>query len=302
MNTLKDPIRFAAAGIALALLGFTTDSAYAGILYSNGFEPTDSGTRDFYDSTTNVEGANIAIVASGGGALGLTAASGSHYAEITNTDDAYSIANSLPSGYGQSVYTDYGPRPPAAASSPAAHSTNRPHTTSIRIGRPRRRPIHPPSGLTPRHLLTPAIWTNPISKSAFLEMEQCRWLVLSATLAATGRSQRLPPLDGTPSKRPLRTPAGSSATTFRSSIRQATRSAASTGLQPSRLLPSPAPITAIGQPYGKMASAQPLGRTKTACLNVLGIDDVQVGTVPEPASFSLLGIGALALLRRRRRA
>ncbi|MGA2440118.1 MAG: PEP-CTERM sorting domain-containing protein [Tepidisphaeraceae bacterium] len=35
--------------------------------------------------------------------------------------------------------------------------------------------------------------------------------------------------------------------------------------------------------------------------NVVALDNI-VGTVPEPASFSLLGIGALALLRRRRRA
>jgi hypothetical protein len=36
--------------------------------------------------------------------------------------------------------------------------------------------------------------------------------------------------------------------------------------------------------------------------DVLAIDNVQVGTVPEPASLSVLGIGAAMLLRRRRRA
>jgi hypothetical protein len=35
--------------------------------------------------------------------------------------------------------------------------------------------------------------------------------------------------------------------------------------------------------------------------DVLAIDDVQVGTVPEPASFSVLVLGGMALLARRRR-
>lgn len=36
--------------------------------------------------------------------------------------------------------------------------------------------------------------------------------------------------------------------------------------------------------------------------NTLDIDNVEVGTVPEPASLSLIGLGLPMLLRRRRRA
>jgi hypothetical protein len=45
----------------------------------------------------------------------------------------------------------------------------------------------------------------------------------------------------------------------------------------------------------------PTGSGENGAADILGIDNVQVGIVPEPASFSLLGVGALALLRRRRR-
>src|ERR1700733_6699592 len=82
--------------------------ARAAILYSDGFEPADLGAVDFFHSTTGNQGQNISIVANGGGALHLTAAHGSYYAEITNTDDACSNANGYPPGYGQSVFTDYG--------------------------------------------------------------------------------------------------------------------------------------------------------------------------------------------------
>ena len=37
-------------------------------------------------------------------------------------------------------------------------------------------------------------------------------------------------------------------------------------------------------------------------LSSIGLDDVSVQTVPEPASMAALGLGALALLRRRKRA
>jgi hypothetical protein len=87
--------------VSIALI--TSHSVQAAVEYFNGFEPGDSGTRDFYDSTTNAQGFNISIVPNGGGVLGLTAPSGTHYAEITNTNDAYQNP-----GYGQSVYTDYG--------------------------------------------------------------------------------------------------------------------------------------------------------------------------------------------------
>lgn len=87
---------------ASALLALSS-TANADSLYFNGFEPGDPGTRDFYDSTTDAQGADITIVPNGGGQLHLTAPTGSYYAEITNVDNTYN-----PGYSGQSVFTDYG--------------------------------------------------------------------------------------------------------------------------------------------------------------------------------------------------
>jgi PEP-CTERM motif len=42
-------------------------------------------------------------------------------------------------------------------------------------------------------------------------------------------------------------------------------------------------------------------KMKSDCDLVLGIDNVQVGAVPEPTSFTILALGGMALLARRRR-
>ena len=105
---MKHAMGLLAAIAALSLTGM----AKATSLYSNGFETGDPGTRDIYDSTTNAQGGDITIVPSLGGTLGLTAASGNNYAEITNVDNTYQPAVPPPGGdgigYGQSIYTDYG--------------------------------------------------------------------------------------------------------------------------------------------------------------------------------------------------
>ena len=105
-RTTRRALIFALSLAASALLALSS-AASADTLYSNGFEPGDPGTRDFYDSTTNAQGADITIVPNGEGTLGLTAPSGTHYAEITNVDDTYQAPPPSP-GYGESVYTDYG--------------------------------------------------------------------------------------------------------------------------------------------------------------------------------------------------
>lgn len=113
MKTPKNDFRFAASYFGAAgLLFFTAAGASAQLLYQNSFEPGDPGAADFYDSTLNTPAAStpssvpgvseMTVVSNGGGQLGLTAPDGTHYAEIANVDDTY-----LP-GYGESVYTDYG--------------------------------------------------------------------------------------------------------------------------------------------------------------------------------------------------
>lgn len=65
-------------------LGLLATSAPAEVPYFNGFE-TPTSVNDF-QSPSGVPGAGITRVASGGGTLGYTAAGGSFYAEIHNTD------------------------------------------------------------------------------------------------------------------------------------------------------------------------------------------------------------------------
>ncbi len=103
-----------AAGAAVA------PSAFANQPYFNGFE-TPGSTQDFSgpvitDPSTGAysiqPGADITRVASGGGTLGLTAASGGYYAEITNvhntylpTDKTYGQATAAYFGGAQQSYT-----------------------------------------------------------------------------------------------------------------------------------------------------------------------------------------------------
>jgi len=107
--------------VALAIMAFVgvfvSISRADTLIYSNGFESGQPGASDFYDSTTNTQGADITVVPSGGGTLHLTAASGNNYAEITNVDDTYQTV------YGESVYTDYGAPTGIPISGPFFEST-----------------------------------------------------------------------------------------------------------------------------------------------------------------------------------
>src|SRR5579862_8836165 len=88
--------------IGMMVLAMCVSAKATTLYYYDGFEPTQPQGADFYDSTTNTQGLGITVVPNGGGTLHLTAPNGTHYAEITNTDDTYQT------GYGESVYTDYG--------------------------------------------------------------------------------------------------------------------------------------------------------------------------------------------------
>src|SRR5579872_1945157 len=90
MTASKNNSRFTTIVLGITvLLWIASAVTHAGVLYFNGFEAGDPGTADFYDSTTNAQGADITIVPSGGGTLHLTAPGGGHYAEITNVHDTY---------------------------------------------------------------------------------------------------------------------------------------------------------------------------------------------------------------------
>jgi hypothetical protein len=71
--------------------------------YKQGFETDTSGWTTYNDGTTP---STITRVPSGTG--GINAADGGSYAQVTNSDDSYSIENGLPSGYGNSGYSFFG--------------------------------------------------------------------------------------------------------------------------------------------------------------------------------------------------
>ncbi len=89
--------------ISLALA--VAQTSFGASLYFQGFETDTSGwTPDTSGTTTGT----ITRVASGGGSLGLTAADGSYYAEVTNSDNSYQAATPGSSGYGTGGYSFFG--------------------------------------------------------------------------------------------------------------------------------------------------------------------------------------------------
>jgi hypothetical protein len=288
-------------------------------LYQNGFELGDPGAADFYDSTTgnpaastpsSVGGVNeITVVPSGGGQLGLTAPQGSNYAEIANVDDTYQA------GYGESVITDYGyergggtyvanqPTYAAVANNGQAfyESTEYYMNTNWVAAGPNnlgqafwidttpysdpgyldesnfRIQVNGPSSSTPIQVL--AAIGNPGTEGSVANITTSGWYTFKTTFEDDGGfvENDLIVLD------PLGNEIGdlSGVTTLPWS-------------------------SLLGTNYGDWTTVwedgfgATVGPNENGAADILGIDNVQVGIVPEPASFSLLGVGALALMRRRR--
>jgi hypothetical protein len=315
MKTLLPKNRLTAALLGVtSLLWMNSTKSHAQILYSNGFEPGDPGALDFYDSTTGNQGQNITVVPSGGGQLGLTAASGSYYAEVTNTDDAYSNSQGLPPGYGQSVFTDYGysrnggtfvggaPIGPGVANNglpfyestavyinanwspnPVADQTafwidttpyNDPNSndeSNFRVSVP-----------TTGTVAVQAFIGNPGTNGVVASITSSGWYTFKTTFEDTGGfvSNTLSILDST----------GNTVGSL-------------TGVS---TLPW---ADLLGTNYGDWFTVwdngfgSTTGPNENGVADVLGIDDVQVGVVPEPATFSIITLGAAGfLLRRPRRA
>jgi len=99
---LKQLVRLMALGASLAV------TATAGSIYFQGFETDRSGwTPDTSGSTAGT----ITRVANGDGTLHLIAPDGTHYAEVTNSDDAYPSGFTVGqpgSGYGTGGYSLFG--------------------------------------------------------------------------------------------------------------------------------------------------------------------------------------------------
>jgi hypothetical protein len=300
MNTIRHSIRIGASGIALSLLAFVPSPTRAGVLYSNGFEAGDPGTSDFYDSTTGVQGQNIAAVANGGGVLGLTAPSGTHYAEITNTDDAY-----FSPGYGESVYTDYGfsrnglIAGPGVATGGAFYQSTKYYINT--------------NWAAPAATFSPAFWidTTPSEDPGNLDETNFRVNVPGNGTVQVAGFVGNPGTNGA-----VATITSSGWYTFKTTFENSGGLVSNdlSVIDPSGVTigsfsgVTTLPFAALdGTNYGDWTTVWQNGFGGTqlpgenGAPDVMGIDDVQVGTVPEPTSLSLLAVGGLALLRRRRR-
>lgn len=130
-------------GIALGMIGLASQSALADIPYLNGFE-TPSNLNDWYNGASQA-GVGITRVASGGGTLGYTAASGGFYAEIQNVENIQTglgnaggtifgstVATHFSTGFKESIdiYVDTSKWLPQGAVGSNLVISNRPTTTS----------------------------------------------------------------------------------------------------------------------------------------------------------------------------
>jgi hypothetical protein len=288
MKTLTKNYGFTAAVLCVTvILWMLSAFSRAGVIYSNGFEPGDPGTADFYDSTTNTQGADITVVPSGGGTLQLTAPQGTHYAEITNVHDTYNFGQVGPSGYGESVYTDYGAPTGIPISGPFYESTAYYINTAW------------PAASANNNFAGFWIDTTPNNDPGYKDETNFR-------IIDTGSGQigvQMVGLNGTGAA----TITTSGWYTFKTTFEDDGSG---------NVLNNMSIIDSLGNTLGSYAADSSLpvadlvgtnyGDWTTVWQNgfagdVLGIDDVQVGTVPEPASMGLICVGGAAILMRRKR-
>lgn len=286
---------------AAAVLCAGSVTSHAADLYSNGFETGDPGTRDFYDSTTNVQGLNIAIVPSGGGTLHLTAAGGANYAEVNNVDDTYE-----PPVSGESVYTDYG-------DSATGHGvvTSGPFYESTAVY------IDTTWAAAPNSNNNYGFWLDTAPNTDPTDSDETNFRIVDTGNGTIG-VQFAGFGTGTGGTFPAATITKSGWYTFKTTFED------SGGFVGNTLSVSDSTGTVIGSAFNDPANYGPsLPNGATGPLpwgdltgtgygdwvtdwsdgfanDTLGIDNVQVSTVPEPASIGLLGAGVLGLLRRRR--
>jgi hypothetical protein len=300
MNTSKNNYRFVVAVLGVTVLVWIASAVtHAGVLYFNGFETGDPGTAHFYDSTTNAQGADITIVPSGGGTLHLTAPGGTHYAEITNVHDTYNFGQTGPSGYGESVLTDYGYQ--ANGGTFTSGNPNGPGVASNAFYESTAYYIDTTWAAASANNNYQGFWidTTPYSDPNFKDETNFR-------IVDTGNGQigvQMVGLNGSGSATITQSGWYTFKTTFEND-------------GSGNVLNNMSVSDSLGNTIGSFAadSSMPyadLGGTNYAdwttvwqngfANDVLGIDNVQVGTVPEPASVGVLLVGGAAVLMRRRR-
>ncbi|MDP9172549.1 MAG: hypothetical protein M3O30_01625 [Planctomycetota bacterium] len=284
MKLVTSQKRFFPVVAGISLLGFSAAFANAGIIYSNGFENGDPGTHDFFDSTTNTQGADITIAPNGGGVLHLTAPQGTHYAEITNVHDTYQA------GYGQSVFTDFGAgaAPGIVINGPFFQSTS----YYINTGWAAASANNNFQGFW--------IDTTPSNDPTF--KDETNFRIVDTGSGSIG--VQMVGLGGSGST----SITASGWYTFRTTFENDGSG---------NVMNNMSVLDSLGNtvgsytadstmPYANLAGTS-YGDWTTVWQNgfandVLAIDNVQVGNLPEPASLSLIGLSSTLLLRRRRRA
>jgi hypothetical protein len=315
MKASKLDFRFIVAMVGMSTAAwFASTTARASVLYYNGFEPGQPGTTDFADSTLGTQPpppTEMAVVPSGGGTLHLPAASGSYYAEVHNVDDAYSIANGYPLGYGQSVATDYGyvrnggTFVAGAPTGPGVASNGSPFYESSAI-------YIDPSWSAPGSAANDnqGFWvdTTPYNDPNYADETNFR---VNNGGNGTINVQMVGYGTNTGSGYPSVSITQPGWYTFKTTFEDAAGNVANT------LSVSDAGGTILGSAYNDPTLYTPLAWNDLQGTNygdwftvwsngfandTIGIDSVEVGTVPEPASLSLIGLGVPLLLRRRRRA
>jgi hypothetical protein len=314
MKTSKNNYRFTAAVLGVTvLLWIASAVTHAGMLYFNGFEPGDPGTADFSDSTTNVQpppNSEMTIVPSGTG--GILAAGGNFYAQINNVPDAFS------NGYGQSVATDYGyvrnggTYVGGAPTGPGVANNGQPfyESTDYYID---------PTWSAPASAANDNIgfWidTTPYNDPTYADETNFRVTnggngTINVQMVGYGTAIGgvFPSINITTAgwynfKTTFEDDGGNVSNTLSVSDLGGTVLGSAFN-DPGNYNP-PAGITGPlawsdlqGTNYGDWTTVWSDGFAG----NTLDIDNVEVGTVPEPASLSLLALGAPMLLRRRRRA
>jgi hypothetical protein len=316
MKTLSKNYLFATIVLGLTvILWMVSAVSRAGVLYFNGFETNDPGAADFYDTPTGTQPAtDMSIVQSGQGQLKLNAASGGHYAEINNVDNAYSTATGIAAGYGESVGTDYGFVRNGGTFDPISGNPNGPGVATNGQAFYESAAYYINMNWTaPAATYAPAFWidTTPYNDPNFLD--ECNFRISvpgGAQPITVGGFVGNPGTNGT-----VATITASGWYTFKTTfedhagvVKNVMSIADSNGNTIGSFSgDSTLPFSDLaGTNYGDWTTVwqngfgATSGPNENGAADVLGIDDIQVGTVPEPASLSLVALGIPLLLRRRR--
>ena len=273
---------------------------YAAVPYQEGFEAVETGTDPYtgttppYDwsmSTDASTTAQINRVASGSGTLNLTAASGGYYAELTNGQSGYQT------GYGDAGYDylgghAYGQYPgsafyqsmavylntgwaPATNAGTAAFWIDTTPSTQNDVGNGTSYDFS--GGEHNFHVMSPSGGVIDIyadgQTNLVASVTQSGWYTFRTVYAKGGN-------DSDPSTATLSILDASNHSLGSVTLNNGTDPSSDLG----------------GSGYEWVTLWQ-----NGFANNTLGIDNIQTGVVPEPASLALLGLGGLLLMPRRRR-